>query len=620
MSNVISIWEAKHKLDGKKNLKEFIHYAKVKLTLYSEQGWESSKWKPNKGQTLVFGFQDQNYGPIEEFKKPFMDFAKAFIRQQMTIKEISSAHLWIALFRLFYNALLEQEPRKAPCILNISNLTIKNVEQQIRESKYVPMRKYHIGSKLAKIIKWLLDNKIILILGGYKNPFKKPAHKAEQIGREADEFREKRCPSMHEMLSFADCFAQAETIADQYYTSSLVLLCFAPARLNELGGLTINSLQQGDDGDWYVVWFGSKGYKDHRKGVPELMLDTVKEAFRRLTVISEPARNAALWAHNHPDTFFRHEKCITRPNHQEDEQMTHKELAYAISITGDLSLPNKEIINTSTKWATSLLEEGNLSYRRLNELVHKKYKSRGWPYNEKSQRPVWENLFLYRDLELKPKSGTKLFSWVIPNLDSFNNQLKRKNKKMSNLWERFDKSDENGHPLSLTTHQFRVWLNTHAKIGGVDDWKIAQWSGRADIKHNSAYDLRTIEQKNALKTELMVSSYSDKPNAVVLRKQKLPVPLRSIGIDREGVADFTGIGFCVHDFAQTPCTKSGECVTCKEHVCMTGIPETLKELQLLEEKISSELKHAVQESDKHTFGADRWVTHLGWKLAHIVSV
>ena len=146
MSNVISIWEAKHKLDGKKNLKEFIHYAKVKLTLYSEQGWESSKWKPNKGQTLVFGFQDQNYGPIEEFKKPFMDFAKAFIRQQMTIKEISSAHLWIALFRLFYNALLEQEPRKAPCILNISNLTIKNVEQQIRESKYVPMRKYHIGS------------------------------------------------------------------------------------------------------------------------------------------------------------------------------------------------------------------------------------------------------------------------------------------------------------------------------------------------------------------------------------------------------------------------------------------------------------------------------------------
>ena len=53
---------------------------------------------------------------------------------------------------------------------------------------------------------------------------------------------------------------------------------------------------------------------------------------------------------------------------------------------------------------------------------------------------------------------------------------------------------------------------------------------------------------------------------------------------------------------------------------MTGIPETLKELQLLEEKISSELKHAVQESDKHTFGADRWVTHLGWKLAHIRTI
>lgn len=56
-------------------------------------------------------------------------------------------------------------------------------------------------------------------------------------------------------------------------------------------------------------------------------------------------------------------------------------------------------------------------------------------------------------------------------------------------------TQEDGTPIALTTHQFRVWLNTHAKIGGVDDWKIAQWSGRADYRQNSAYDLRTLEQK-----------------------------------------------------------------------------------------------------------------------------
>jgi hypothetical protein len=83
------------------------------------------------------------------------------------------------------------------------------------------------------------------------------------------------------------------------------------------------------------------------------------------------------------------------------------------------------------------------------------------------------------------------------------------------------------------------------------------------------------------------------------------------------VADFTGIGFCTHNFAQTPCTKAGECVTCKEHVCLTGIPETLTELQHLEKKIAAEFDLSVQATEDGTFGADRWVTHLGWKLAHI---
>jgi hypothetical protein len=617
MSNVIKIWEAKHQQDGKKNLEEFVRFAKDELKLYSEQGWVVEKWKPNKGQTLVFGFQDGNYAPIEPFEKPFMDFVKAFIRQQMTIKEISSAHMWIAMFRKLYQALQEQHSGVPPCILNVNNQTIKNTEQKIRDDNAVAMRKYHLGGKLQAFVHWLSKNKIILTLPVYKSPFKKPAHTSEQLGEEGDKFREERCPSMHEMLCLADCYARAETVADKYYTSSLVLLCFAPARFNELGGLTINSLQQGDDGGWYVVWYGSKEYPDHPKGVPDLMLDTVKSAFKRVKDISEPARMAAKWAHDHPDAFFRHDQCITKPQHLEGEQITQREFAHAMNVVGSLHQVDKEKLNTPTKWINALLDEKNLTYRRLNSLVHERYKKKGWPNNSKSDRPVWENLLLIRDLELKPASATKDFSWVMPNVDTFNAQTTRKDKKMSNLWERFEMINENGKPLSLTTHQFRVWLNTHAKIGGVDDWKIAQWSGRADLTQNAAYDLRTLEQKNRLKTQLMVSSYDDVPSALVLRKARLPVPLRSVGVDREGIADFTGIGFCVHDFARTPCTKAGECVTCKEHVCIKGIPETLEELEFLETNIAEQLEHAVKEAGDDTFGADRWVTHLGWKLAHI---
>jgi hypothetical protein len=521
------------------------------------------------------------------------------------------------MFRKLHQALEEQYSGRAPCILNITNQTVRNTEQKIRDDSAVAMRKYHIGGKLKAFVSWLSVNKIILTLPAYKNPFKKPAHISEQLGEEGDKFREERCPSMHEMLCLADCFAKAKTAADKYYTSGLVLLCFAPARFNELGGLTIHSLQQGDDGGWYVVWYGSKGFPDHRKGVPDLMLDTVKSAFSRLKDISEPARQAAKWAYDHPDVFFRHDQCITKPDHSEDESITQREFAHAMDVLGSLHHTDKEKLNTPTKWINALWEEENLTYRRINQLVHAKYKKKGWPNNPQSERPVWENLFLLRELEIKPGSATKGFSWTMPDVDTFNAQTTRKDKKMSNLWERFEKVNEDGSLLSLTTHQYRVWLNTHAKIGGVDDWKIAQWSGRADINQNAAYDLRTLEEKNRLKTELMVSSYDDNPSAVALRKARLPVPLRSVGVDREGVADFTGIGFCVHDFARTPCTKAGACVTCKEHVCIKGIPETVEELQFLEKKISAEFDNAIKEAGEDTFGADRWVTHLGWKLAHI---
>jgi hypothetical protein len=615
-SNVIKIWEAKHEKDGKENLKGFVLYAKEELTIYSEQGWEVEKWKPTKGQTLVFGFQDNNYAPIVTFEKPFMDFAKAFIRQEMTIKEITSAHLWIAMFRLVYRALIEQRD-KIPCILKITNQTIKSCEQKIRDEVHNTTRKYQIGGKLQAFVLWLRTSKLILTLPVYKSPFKKPGHIAEQLGEEADKFREERCPSMHEMLCLADCFAKAETTIDKYYTSVLVLMCFAPSRVNELGGITINSLQKGDDGGWYVVWFGSKGYPDHRKGVPELMLDTVKEAFHRLKKISEPARNAAKWAYENPDKFYRHEKCITSEVLGEYDPMTKEEFAHAMHVTKTTFLNGESMAGTPI-WIQKFLGEGEPTYNRINQLVHEKYKNKDWPYNPKSKRPIWENLFLIRENETHQQFEPKLFSWLMPSVDTINNQISPRPKvKMQILWQRFNKVNEDGNPLSLTTHQFRVWLNTHAKIGGVDDWKIAQWSGRADFRQNAAYDLRTLEEKSLLQTALMVSSYDDTPSVVALRKVRLPVPLKSVGVDREGVADFTGIGFCVHNFAQTPCTKAGECVSCKEHVCIKGIPETLEELQLLEAKVAAEFEYAKQEAGDDTFGADRWVTHLGWKLAHI---
>lgn len=201
--------------------------------------------------------------------------------------------------------------------------------------------------------------------------------------------------------------------------------------------------------------------------------------------------------------------------------------------------------------------------------------------------------------------------------------LKRKTNSKSliaELWERFGIKDEDGSEISITSHQLRVWLNTHAMNGGMDDYLLAMWSGRADVTQNRAYDGRTESEKDRLKNKVMEIDHKSPPTALALFSDRLPVPLPSLGVNREGVADFTGIGFCVHNFAQTPCTKTGECITCKEHVCMKGLPDTLENLEQMELLIAEQLESAKAAATDLTFGADRWVTHLGWKFAHIRTI
>jgi len=191
----------------------------------------------------------------------------------------------------------------------------------------------------------------------------------------------------------------------------------------------------------------------------------------------------------------------------------------------------------------------------------------------------------------------------------------------------------------LTTHQFRHWLNTKLKLAGEEDWLIAKWSGRADIQQNKAYDGRTPEQRSRLTNMIRHVGNKDKvmtvaqvsqtlalftaetpPPSAVLHDLSLPISLKSLGVERYGVAQFTGLGYCVHNYAESPCTKSGDCVTCNEHVCLKGIPNTLDELKSLDGLLEEQLMHAKGSAVDNVYGADRWVSSLGFKLAKLKTI
>ena len=181
MSNVVSIWQPSHEREGRKNLLEFVRFAKNELTLYSDQeddfgkGWDAVKWRTRHARpvAMVFGFGSSYYTVDEPFEQPFMDFAKAFVRQEQSIDEKVSVSSWIYVLRLVYRSLQAQYPGKNTDILDFNADTQVSVEHAIRTASVADKKKYHYGGKFAKFNQWLFDKKIILTLPEWQNPFKR---------------------------------------------------------------------------------------------------------------------------------------------------------------------------------------------------------------------------------------------------------------------------------------------------------------------------------------------------------------------------------------------------------------------------------------------------------------
>jgi len=158
-------------------------------------------------------------------------------------------------------------------------------------------------------------------------------------------------------------------------------------------------------------------------------------------------------------------------------------------------------------------------------------------------------------------------------------------------------------------------MSTNAERGGMDSWQLAKWAGRARIQDNSHYDLRTQSEREEQVRSVML--LTNRPTALEAIKLNLPVSYQDLGLNRIGIADVTEYGMCSHDYAMSPCSKYGECMTCKEHVCIKGMPKTLDRIKILEDQVASQFEKSQADATQGAFGADRWVTYLGWKFAHI---
>ena len=654
MSEVIP-FVPKYELDCQKNLNDFICRAKNQLTIYEDQGgFSSSNWKHylanGRPQSMEFtGLAEKGRKTGSPMETPFVDFAKAYVRDSQTWNATNPGNMMMVL-KTCHDALLFVYSNAD--VLLLDGIVLRKITEMIYERSSESSR-YRYGQMLEKFLEDLRLLKINITIPVWKNPWKRPGNKAQGTSEEDRKWQEDRLLASFEITALADAFRLATTAYQKFYSAKAVLLMCAPSRGGELSFLTVDCLfeethsekvrneetQQLEDKETtilYIRWKAEKGGGLISKPVHPLIAPTVKEAVKRLIMIGEPARKAAKWAIEKSSQFYRHDGCITSKEHDEDAPLTVGEFAAAFNLV-DLST-SLESTSTDTevikklyrqKWVTNLIgSKSYITYSDLAQFTVEKYKKKfpSWPQIAEIDKPVCDLLCLVRENEFHIEFAPKEYSFECPNLNLLNDALGAIHQRLPGTHSLFSElgiKNEDGGEIVISSHQIRVWLSTMAERGEMDSLDLAMFAGRSRIEDNRAYDLRPMSEFKAESRKLLELGLEslDGTTALEAVKVNVPVTFEMLGRkDRIGTVQVSGYGYCEHDWTMTPCTKAGECISCKEHACVKGLPKNVEHLKQLEDVVQNELNRAAAATQEGFHGANAWLVYHGKKLAIIKTL
>lgn len=604
------------------NLAKFIDFCKNRLTAFGNNCWENNQWKAKFGiYSVQVRFSTDRikstaykYEPLSE---PFIDFAKAYILYTYSLQPIRQLARHIEALRLVEMALYNV--KSSADILLLDYLVIREVES-------LAMKKYEKGSdsinklgyQLEKLFDFCRINYITPNLPIWNNPYKRPRDLTILLDEKGKEYRSQKMPTDEEMMLVAKLFHDAPNLdkETEYYTAIMALLMVAPSRCSELMSLSINCLEWEEDSlgnkQLGIRWIPAKNGKEGLKWVPSSMQGVIVEAVKRLTDISYLARKAARFAEENPNKLM-----FLDTNIQSDSSLLMKSLT-EIEIGNILGIDGRNGINT--KWFKKLMNENNgiITYDTLGRFLYRKYTSKFnfWPYADKNKKvKVSETLLLFRENEFHDDFSPKNFSFILPTVNQINDRFcYSETRPKTSLWEKHCIGTSKGEFIKLPSHNARHWLSTKAERGGMDELTLANWAGRARVADNKFYDHRTEKEKSEEARDLLISEDISILDKIHL---KLPITYEDLGKDRVGVAIITEIGVCEHDYAMSPCSRHGECETCKELVCIKGLESSLEILKEREQLLMEQFTRAKKHHKMGDFGADRWISNLGWRLTHI---
>jgi hypothetical protein len=478
-------FKPKDALSAAENLESFINKCRHELTVFGAGlDWDSAIW-PKVTVFAKLGVTTHKPAVEQEMDASFVDFAKAYFRYQQSHKPTGTKNESKAL-RAVEAALLQVT---GSADINNLSITVLDEAANLANQHYSTGAAYHCGREIERLAVFVTANKLVpASLHGWRNPIKRAEDK-NKTGKEGKADREKKLPNEVALNALAEIFANNPSEGrDTFTTSIFTMLMSAPSRISEVLALPVDCevIERDRDGVERYGWrfFSGKGFEGDIKWIPTTMVPVAKEAVRRLSLLSEHARQLAKWIENNPAKFYRHPDC---PNVADDAPLTMEQACMALGLAhGTKKECRSSLYSRKLSQEDGVHTLDSLWQHTLGRLP----KDFPW-FDEDKGIKCSKALFVLNKNQFHGNRGCLPVELHKPTNNFFNNDLSPRESLGSDvhrsIFDRYGYKSETGGRLKLNSHQARHLLNTIAQRGGLSNLEIAKWSGRADVKQNRTY-------------------------------------------------------------------------------------------------------------------------------------
>lgn len=637
MSNVIP-FVPKSGLAASAALNEYIQWAKSQGSLYDGpdepfqwMAFSWDRWDLKKTACSKLGKRSEMLSP------DFVDYAKATLFEERVVALRVSSHRLMAL-RCLEVAMLEIIQKGD--VTSVSAAVFDKACDIAKDHYSSAVTAYIISGQLKYICNHLHSAGIVAKPFIWE-PQIKPPRKTLKSSAEA---AATRLPSDTVLMALGEIFySKPELPLDVLVTSAVAIMLSQPSRISELSYLKKDCLfierdAQGRE-QLYILWYSAKNFGANRKLVPDSMSKTCKEAVKRVVEITQKTREYARWLEENPESFPYHSDV---PNKGLDTPLSVQEACDALMCSTKNRSPraafrlllagvvkNAKYSVQVHKIAQELLDgydtsKGKRHYvngrlaklefhdtweitlRKLNKMVRGIYLPRYFPYTDSRRITKFQDaLFCFRTGTLTAGTDVvqvKPFGLVGSLVNVISQRLTGSIKNVKTIFERHGYKG-----MKVNSHAFRHFLNTASNRAGLSPELIARWSGRVDVSQNRVYNHMSPEEKveeiESFTSPLVASSRK----LLASLKTNAPITMKDLGRESDRIVHRTEYGICIHDYAQEPCAKFNNCLTCGEHVCVKGDKTKLANLKDEREYLRRSLVNFHREADKGTYGANTWL-------------